>query len=179
MNVRTWVLAGTTLGLLVAGTTAGAHPHQTYARVVSVEPIVQRVVVERPVRECWEETRYRPARPGRVAASTVAGGVIGGAIGSAIGRNIGRGRSEAGLLAAGAIAGSAIAHDRAVRRSDGVIAVPVEQCAVTYDRVSEDRVSGYWVTYRYRGRLSRVRTLEHPGDRIRLVARQRGHRVYY
>jgi hypothetical protein len=29
-------------------------------------------------------------------------------------------------------------------------------------------VTGYWVTYRFRGRLHRVRTYEHPGRSIRL-----------
>jgi uncharacterized protein YcfJ len=179
MNIRSLTLAGTAAGLLAAGTAAEAHPGQAYARVVGVEPIVHRVVVERPVRECWEETHYRSTRPGRVAASTVAGGVIGGVLGSAVGRNIGEGRSEGALLAAGAIAGSAIAHDRARRNADGRVAVPVERCAVSYDRVSENRVSGYWVTYRYRGRLHRVRTHEHPGDRIRLVAARRARRAYH
>jgi uncharacterized protein YcfJ len=177
MNITTLAFSRWFLGAVGAAFAVGAqaHPHATYARVVEVEPIVDYVVVERPVRECWQETQYRPAEPGRVAAASVAGGLIGGVIGSSIGRNIGDGRSEGALLAAGALAGTAIAHDRAVdRQKQRLVAVPVERCAVSYDRVNEQRIRGYWVTYRYRGRLQRIRAHRHPGERIRLVA-TRGH----
>jgi len=184
MNIRPLAVIGVAAGILAAGPALADHGHDraAWARVVAVEPIVRHVVVERPRQFCSDDVVYRSARPGRVAASTIAGGVIGGTIGQAIGNNIGDGRTRGVLGLVGAAAGSAIAHDRARERLGeryGEVAVPVERCAVSYERVTEERVHGYWVTYRYRGRLSRVRTYEHPGDRILIAeARPRGYRYY-
>jgi uncharacterized protein YcfJ len=184
MNIRPLAVVGVAAGILTAGPALAdpGHGRGPWARVVAVEPIVRHVVVDVPREVCRNDVVYRSARPGRVAASTVAGGVIGGTIGQAIGNNIGDGDSRALLGLVGAAAGSAIAHDRARNRVGeryGEVAVPVERCAVAYDRVTEERVQGYWVTYRYRGRLHRVRTYEHPGRRILIADRgPRGRRYY-
>lgn len=172
-------ILGIALGVVSATPALADHGHRrdAWARVVDVEPIVRHVVVERPRHECWDEVGYRSADPGRVAASTVAGALIGGTIGQAVGRNLGGVGSRTLLGLAGAAAGCAVANDRA-RRRHGDVPVAVERCAVTYDRVTEEHVRGYWVTYRYRGRLHRVQTLDHPGDRILIGAVPRAYRWY-
>lgn len=169
MNIKPVVILGVAVSVVTATPVLADHGYRggAYARVVAVEPILRRVVVEQPRQACWDDVAYRSAQPGRVAASTIAGGVLGGTIGQAVGNNIGHGQSRAVLGLLGAAAGSAIANDRSRRRT-GEVEVPIERCAVTYERVSQQHVAGYWVTYRYRGRLERVRTLDHPGSRILL-----------
>ncbi len=172
-----------TAALADRGLGYGAPGHGSWARVVQVDPIVQHIVVDEPRRECWRDVEYRSARPGRVAAGTIAGGLIGGTIGQAIGNNLGDGRSRAALGLIGAAAGSAIANDRTRRvqaERHGEVAVPVERCEVRYQSVRQEVVRGYWVTYRQHGRLHRIRTHEHPGRRILIADRQpRRVRHYY
>jgi uncharacterized protein YcfJ len=166
-GILTTIAAVASLSPLAAIAHGGPNP--LYGRVVDVQPIVHRIVVERPRRECWQDVEYRPVHSGRVAGTTLAGGVIG----AAIGRQFGDGSGRDALTLLGAVAGSAVANDRArrnqaLRGDDGVVRVPVERCEVIANAVSESRVTGYWVTYRFRGRLHRVRTYEHPGRSIRL-----------
>jgi uncharacterized protein YcfJ len=168
MKTKYWVLVPV-LAILTAGT-AVAHGGRTsfaYAQVIRVEPIVRYVTVERPHRECWEETAYKPLpsdRPLRDAAPAIAGGVIGGVIGHELGNRHNRGA----LTLLGAVAGSAIANERSLRNSRQYEAVTVERCAFVNDRVVEERVTAYDVTYRYHGRRYRMRTRNHPGDRVRV-----------
>lgn len=140
------------------------------ARVVDVDPIVTRVRVEEPRRECWEETRYEAprSRPG-VAGPMVLGGLLGGAVGTQIGSGDGR----RAATVAGAIIGSAIGHDVGERRRDryyeaSARAYPVEQCEVRYETRWDERIDGYDVTYEYDGRHYRTRLPYDPGATIRV-----------
>ncbi len=159
------------LGMLAAAT-ASAHGRKgtvdyVYAKVVDVDPIVRRVTVTRPRHECWDEVVYSPERRG-VAGPAIAGGIIGGAIG----RQFGGGSGRDALTIAGALAGSAIAAERAARNRAGtetVRATTVERCRVVDERFTEERIDGYRVTYQYRGRRHTIVTHEPPGSRIRLA----------
>jgi uncharacterized protein YcfJ len=144
----------------------GRHGHEiVYARVVSAHPIVRYVTVERPRQECWQDVEYRSAVPGRIAATTLAGGIVG----AAIGRQFGSGSSRDALTLMGAIAGSAVAHERAVSRNAGsTYAVPVERCEIVSERFTEEIIEGYDVVYQYEGRAYSTRTATHPGSRIPL-----------
>jgi uncharacterized protein YcfJ len=141
-----------------------------YARVVDVDPVVTRVRVEEPRRECWEETRYEAPRPRPgVAGPMVLGGLIGGAVGTQIGSGDGR----RAATVAGALIGSAIGHDVAERRRDraydpGPRAYPVEQCAVRYETRWDERIDGYDVTYEYNGRHYQTRLPYDPGSTLRV-----------
>jgi uncharacterized protein YcfJ len=141
-----------------------------YARVLDVRPIVTRVRVEEPRRECWDETRYEepPPRPG-VGGAMVVGGLIGGALGSQIGS--GNGRRAATV--AGAVIGTAIGHDVGERRRGayGDYAprpYTVQQCDVRYEQRWDERVDGYDVSYEYCGRRYRTRLPYDPGERLRI-----------
>lgn len=162
-------------GLMLSSAAASADDYRgrggrdiVYARVVSVQPLVRYVTVEQPRHECWEETRYRPAAPGRVAGTTLAGGIVG----AAIGRQFGGGSGRDALTLLGAVAGSAVAHERATRRmleeGAAVYAVPVQRCTTVSERRIEEVVDGYDVVYEYRGRRYSMRTAEHPGSRVPL-----------
>lgn len=154
----------------------GHGPAFVNARVVDVEPVMRYVSVNRPREECWNEIVREPVRPYGVAGPTVAGGIIG----AAIGRQFGSGNDRDALTVLGAVAGGAVAHQRAVR--NGGLAtrdVAVQRCEVVNDRVTERVVEGYLVTYRYDGRTYTMRTDRHPGDWVQLAVDVRpvGYRV--
>lgn len=127
----------------------------------------------------------------------VLGGIIGGAIGNQIGRRAGSDQARLGATIAGAVIGSAIANntssrDRRDRRSHrdrrnnhrdhrrhnpGRIETrPIERCTTRTVVHTEDRLDGYDVTYRYRGRNHHMRTNTHPGNRIALQVNVRPQR---
>jgi uncharacterized protein YcfJ len=151
-----------------------------YARVIDVEPIVRRVRVTTPRRECWDEVRYDDdryygGRRDRHSADSNAGGMImGGIIGGVIGSTIGRGDGRRVATAAGALIGSAIGHDAAQRRRSeryghgGDEGRTVERCDIREEESWEERVDGYDVTYEYAGRRYHTRLPYDPGDRMRV-----------
>ena len=139
-----------------------------YARVVHVEPIVRRVHVESPRRECWDETRYVESPPHisdpGVGGRTLLGGIIGGVIGHQIGS--GRGRDAATV--AGSVIGASVGYDAAARRSSEVQERTVQRCDVRYERNVEERIDGYRVTYEFNGREYDTRLPYDPGEKIRV-----------
>jgi uncharacterized protein YcfJ len=141
-----------------------------YARVVDVEPIVRRVRVTTPDRECWDEVQQvYPSRPSS-AGSTILGTLIGGVIG----HQMGHGHRDGNIATVGgAIAGAAIgSHIGAQRDARNGRAIPVERtvqrCNVVYRDDYEERIDGYRVTYVYNGREYTTRMPYDPGDRIRV-----------
>lgn len=183
-------------GLLLAGQTALAGDHgnhyghgkkwqnrpasdYAYARVVDVDPIVHRVRISTPQRECWTETRYEEVTytertgPRRGSAGQM---ILGGIIGAAIGNQIGSGDGRRAATVAGAVIGSAIGHDVADRRSgarnERVVTesrpYETERCEVRYDEQFEERIEGYRVTYVYNGIQQTTQLPYDPGDRIRV-----------
>jgi len=167
--LRRWRTLAVVLGALAAGT-AAADKHRgpkdyVHAKVVDVDPIVRYVTVQRPRRECWSEVIYERGRPATVAGPALAGGLIGGAIG----RQFGGGSGRDALTLAGAIAGTAIATERAVRNQAGAgRATTVERCETVYEHHRERRIDGYRVTYKYRGRHHTIITPDPPGSHIRV-----------
>lgn len=141
-----------------------------YARVIDVDPIID--VDSRPIRrdECWEQpVTYRESGyRSRDRTPAIVGGIVGGVLGNQVGS--GHGRDAA--TAAGALIGYNLARDSQRRNSyygDRVYTTYEERCATRTDYVSDERVTGYDVTYRYRGRNYHTVTDYHPGDRIRIA----------
>jgi uncharacterized protein YcfJ len=190
-------LAVAVLGLLVASTAladgddrgrgrghkhghghAHGHHHRhvpavVSARVVGVEPLVRHVTVDRPREQCWNETVREPVRPFGVAGQTAAGSIVG----AAIGRQFGSGNDRDTLTVLGAVAGGAVAHRRAVVNAGYATRdVTVQRCEVVNDRVTEQIVDGYRVTYRLDGRHYTMRTDRHPGNWVQLAAQPVGYR---
>lgn len=193
-----WALAAVTAGTLAAGTAvAGPGKHRgwgpkwdeagfadyDYARVVDVDPIVRRIRVTEPRRECYEETRYdydrsydsRYAGRGGSSAGSM---ILGGMIGAAVGNQIGSGDGRRAATVAGAIIGSAIGHDVAARRDarsvgptgERYVARPytVERCEIRPVESWEERIEGYHVTYEYQGRRGHMTLPYDPGSRVRV-----------
>lgn len=141
------------------------------ARVVNVEPMVRYVTVDRPREQCWNEVVREPVPSLRVAGATAAGTVIGGAIG----HQFGSGNDRDALTVIGAVAGGAIAHQRAVARNGYATRdVTVPRCQVVNDRVTEQVVDGYLVTYRLEGQRYTMRTDRHPGEWVQIAAQPAG-----
>lgn len=132
-----------------------------YARVVDVDPIVRRVAVSSPQRDCWYEDRE--VAVSRSATPTVLGAIIGGVIG----HNIGSGPSRGVATAAGAILGATVGSDAAARDSR-VETRPVQRCESRYERDWEERIDGYRVTYRYEGREYNTVMAYDPGNRVQV-----------
>jgi uncharacterized protein YcfJ len=148
------------------------------ARVVDVEPLVRYVTVDRPREECWDEIVREPVRPYGVVGPTAAGSIVG----AAIGRQFGSGNDRDALTVIGAVAGGVVARNRALRNGAGATRdVAVQRCEVVSDRVREQIVDGYLVTYRLDGRNYTMQTDRHPGDYVQLAvnARPAGYRVRY
>lgn len=146
-------------------------PEYDYARVVDADPIVRRVRVETPQRECWNEVQevYPASRPPLTTdnlGSTVLGAVIGGVIGHQFGK--GRGRDAATI--AGTVIGGSVGRNTADARSGryGPEERTVERCEVRYEDTYEERIEGYNVEYEYHGRRYHTQLPYDPGDRIRI-----------
>jgi len=139
-----------------------------YARVVRVEPLVREVRVATPRQECWEETV--PVR--REAHHSATPMILGGIIGGVIGNQMGKGRGKDVATVAGTILGGSIGRDIANENHSAEYGtVSRERCRTVNEYYTEERVSGYRVTYRYRGEEFTTRMSRDPGERIRVRIR--------
>lgn len=159
-----------------AGHKWNKHKHATFydeARVVDVEPIKRIVHVSVPERECWEEKVHYPTT--HIDAADAARNVfVGGIIGGIIGHQFGSGRGKDAATLAGTLIGASIGHDRAKKsiHTTQYDRVAYEQrCHIVNQQRTEERIDGYWVTYRYQGKIFTTRMPYDPGDRIELRVR--------
>jgi uncharacterized protein YcfJ len=145
------------------------HDGYDYAPVTRIEPIVRRVRIETPRRECWDETRVVESRP-HISDPAVAGRtLLGGIIGGVIGHQIGSGRGNDAATIAGAVIGSGVGYDSARRRAGTQVEERVVQrCETRYEKEYEERIDGYRVTYEYNGREFTTRMPYDPGEQIRV-----------
>jgi uncharacterized protein YcfJ len=151
--------------VLGVGIVPASDAHRVRARVTLVEPVYETVIVEEPVRSCRRDYVERRVSSPSVAGQTLAGAIVG----AAIGRQFGDGSGRDALTVIGAVAGSAVANDRASRRQGSTVTIvrePVDSCTTQYRRRAERRLTGYWVEYRHRGRHYRILSREHPGREI-------------
>lgn len=146
-------------------------PTYDYAKVISAQPIIRYVTVNRPVRECWQDTEYYTTyhRAPGAAGSTLAGAIIGGVVG----HQFGSGSGNDAATVAGTLIGAAIGNSRAHRRAGvpyGPVrhARPIERCETHYRGHQERRIDGYNVVYRYKGQRYATRMPYDPGKRIKV-----------
>jgi uncharacterized protein YcfJ len=147
-----------------------------YAKVVDVQPLITRVRVNTPQRECWDETRVEGGgyRNGPLPRSNAGATLLGAAIGAALGNQIGSGSGRRAATVGGAVIGAAIGRDQAEKRNAQYGSVgptreyTVERCETRYREEWQERVDGYRVTYIYNGRRQVTEMPYDPGDRIRV-----------
>jgi len=145
-------------------------PYVDYAKVVDVEPIIRVVRVSEPRRECWNEevTRYRRQASRRSGSYTPL--VVGGIVGGVVGNQFSKGKRRDALTVAGALLGASVGRDlyRRHRSVDTPYVTTERRCRVVDEYHEEERVEGYRVTYRYKGKTF-VRRMDHdPGRRLRI-----------
>jgi len=139
------------------------------ARVNNIDPIVKNVEVSTPKRECWEEEISRPVYTEH--RNNTGDVLFGGLVGGVVGNQFGHGRGKTAATVVGSIIGAAVANDvtesnRHVTRSTSV--EYEHRCRVTHTSYTEQRVEGYWVTYRYKGEIFTSRLDEEPGKRLKI-----------
>lgn len=145
------------------------HDHRARARVVQVQPIVERVRFSVPVEHCWNERERHVHRDGDRTAATL----VGGAVGAVIGNRVGDGRG--GATVAGAIAGAVVGSQLAGDRGREVHYRDVRRCEVRHEERFERRVVAYRVTYEHRGRREVARLAYDPGRYVAIAdVRRRG-----
>jgi uncharacterized protein YcfJ len=171
------LVVGTALGAAASLAVAESFPDQ--ARVISVNPVYERIPVARE--ECWND-RVRAYEEHRVTRSdtgaaigpgTVLGAVVGGVIGHQFGNSSG-GRDRG--TAAGAIVGGLVGNQIDRQNQDAPsTTTEVERIPVTRDvqrcrTVHEAREAtlGYDVRYEYRGREFTTRLARDPGRLLRV-----------
>ncbi len=154
-----------------------AHSFTATARVIDSQPIYKTVTVAEPRQECtYEDVAYyddgydrgRHSDRGNSALGMIIGGVVGGAVGNEFGHNT-------NSKIAGAVIGSAIGHDIARQkqvahrdRHDYPRYRQERRCRTVTERHTEERLTGYRVTYRYQGHTF-TRHMDHdPGSRIKV-----------
>lgn len=142
---------------------AGPAQFTDTARVVSSTPIYEQV--NQPTRECWQEQTGYVTQPS--GDHSYGGAVLGAIVGGVVGHQIGGGGGKDAATAAGAAIG-AITGDRIDNRDQTVQSRPVveERCR-TVDHWNQ-RISGYNVTYRYRGQQYTTFMSYDPGATVRL-----------
>lgn len=166
LRTTSWVVCLAVASLLTAPTHAGPRhgSHATYAKVVEVRPVYQRITRQVPEEYCHYETHaYRDSR-GSSYTGTVAGGIVGAALGYELG-NSKRNKDVGAVI--GGVLGASIGHDLTRNsRNSGVRYEEREICQTRYQTQHTERVTGYDVTYKHRGQYYQTRSSRHPGDRI-------------
>ncbi len=153
---------------------------QDRAKVTWVEPVYNEVRVTTPVRECYESRDYRRG-PQQSYTGTIAGGLIGGVIGN----QFGGGNGQTAMTVAGALLGGSVGRDMSNQYRGGNSDYRggdygySEQCDVRYEDRYEQRVEGYEVGYRYKGREYTTFMDHHPGKFIPVEVTARPTRRYY
>ena len=162
----TRVVVATLPGLAFAWA-ASAGVSYEHATVVAAAPILKTVRVATPRKECWEEDAvYRRERRHDDGVGTVVGGIIGGAIGNAVGHK--KRNKQVGAVV-GAVLGATVGHAVYSRRGASTEHRGIEEvCEVYHDYQEEERIVGYDVRYRYDDATYTTRTLQEPGETLRI-----------
>lgn len=142
------------------------------ARVRSAQP--QYDIVQVPREECSSQWVTDPAvaasNSGAIGAHGYGGMIVGGVAGAVLGNQVGKGRGREAATAVGAVAG-AVVGDRiagSMNQAPVASAQPVQRevrsCRTVYEQ--QQRLTGYRVTYDYRGHEGTVLTQEQPGTTL-------------
>lgn len=160
------LLTGIAMGVAVAtagGAIAGytLMDKQQYADVVSVKPITE--TIRTPREECRDEvvTHKRPVQDQHRIAGTAIGAVVGGLLGNQVGGGNGKKVATVAGAAAGGYAGNKVQENM---QNGDTYTTTEKRCRTVTD--TEERVAGYEVRYRLKGKEDTVRMDHEPGERI-------------
>jgi uncharacterized protein YcfJ len=156
--------------LATAGATAHAQGQSFVdrARVQNVEPQYETVQV--PREECGSQwVTDQRAVPVQQGGTSVGGVLIGGVAGAIVGNQVGKGHGREAATAAGAVVGALAGNSIAQRGGTAPAPTAYEQREVRSCRTvmdTQQRASGYRVTYVYNGNQYTTVTREHPGNTL-------------
>jgi uncharacterized protein YcfJ len=145
------------LPLFAVAAAAQAQSFVDRAQVQSVEPQYEAVQV--PREECTSHWVSEPQPATAGYGGVIIGGLAGGLLGNQVGKGHGREAATAAGAVLGAIAGDRLANGSA--RTSSQAQREVRSCRTVYD--VQQRLTGYRVTYDYRGHQSTIVTSEQPG----------------
>lgn len=164
--------------LLIAPVLAAhAQSYTDNARVRSAEPVYENVSV--PREECssrWVQEPVRRTGGYERRERNYAPAIIGGLAGGVIGHQFGGGKGKDAATALGVVLGAMAGDQHGSRdtyarndnryndRDDGATQREVQSCRTVYD--SQARLTGYRVTYEYRGQQFSTMTRNHPGNQL-------------
>jgi uncharacterized protein YcfJ len=146
--------------LATAATLAQAETFVDRARVQSVEPQYETVQV--PREECGSQWMTEPRAGSRNYGGLVIGAVAGGILGNQVGKGGGKDVATAAGVAVGAAVGDHLANRDA--QPQYVEQREVRSCRTVHE--TQRRVSGYRVTYEYRGHQSTAFMRQEPGSTV-------------
>lgn len=136
--------------------------------VISSYPVYKSVVREEPRQECHiEQVAHREAEH-KSATPAIVGTIIGGALGNAVGSK--KSNKRVGAVVGGVL-GYSVGKDIGRRHADAHADVRYENrevCRTVYERVEEERLTGYEVEYAYAGQTYKTRMRSDPGETIRV-----------
>jgi uncharacterized protein YcfJ len=150
------------------GLSAWAGGQVTEVPVISSYPVYQTVVREVPREQCHIEQVARRHSGQKSATPAIVGTIIGGALGNAVGSK--KKNKQVGAVVGGVL-GYSIGKDIGRRSAERQAAYGYEDrevCSTIYERVEEERLNGYDVSYAYAGETYKTRMASDPGDTIRV-----------
>ena len=136
----------------------------SYAPVVDVQPIYEQYQVPQDRQICGDQRGRQ--YPNRQQRSNGGGALFGAILGGVIGNKFGKGNGRKASTAVGVMIGASIGsqasnnkHRYNNRRNS---------CYTQRDYITEERISGYEVSYDYNGRIYQTRMQNHPGEQVRI-----------
>lgn len=138
-----------------------AHHNTDYGRVLRVAPVYE-------IQHYSASHKHHQSRRHNTRSRAIAGGIIGAVIGHRVGRD-----KRLGALVGGVI-GAHIGHHSSGNRHAYNQTKHYNRHA-RHGAYTREVLTGYDVTYRYRGHVYTTFTQNHPGRRIAVVARNKGH----
>lgn len=148
------------LGALIVSTHTIAAEIDEFVRVLEVTERTDQV--QRPRRECAQESTSAPAGDGRGYTGAIIGGIAGGLLGNQVGKGNGKTAATGAAAVTGAIVGDRV-------QNNGNNGQPTTRCYTTNE--VQSKVTGYYVTYEFRGQTFTDVVPFRPGDRLRIRAR--------
>lgn len=160
------LLTGIAVGVAIAtagGAIAGYSmmEKEQYAEVLNVKPIKE--TIRKPREECHDEvvTHQRPVKDQHRIAGTAIGAVVGGLLGNQVGGGSGKKVATVAGAAAGGYAGNKVQENM---QNGDTYTTTERRCKTVTD--TEQKIAGYEVRYRLKGKEDTVRMDHEPGDRI-------------
>jgi uncharacterized protein YcfJ len=165
------LIASISIAALISGyaiSATAADSSYDYAKVIKSEPITRIIRVSTPREECWDEAvTYRDFGHDDHAVGTVVGAILGSAFGNAVGHS--KSNKQVGAVV-GAVLGGTLGHAHSTRHYTraGEYTAVEERCEVYQDYEEHEKVIGFRVSYRYKGKVYTTRTDTAPGETIRV-----------